>query len=89
MQIFFAGAEAPTHLNLLKQCGVERVAVNINNLARHTSKYADWASSDRFGGLDWIVYADTPAVRRSLSWNSLTGSQVRLRGRCRPGQLGH
>ena len=52
MQIFFAGAEAPTHLNLLKQCGVERVAININNLARHTSKYGDWATNDRLGGLD-------------------------------------
>jgi len=76
MQIFFAGAEAPTHLNLLKQCGVERVAININNLARHTSKYGDWATNDRLGGLDWIVYADTPSCPVEPVLELLAGSQV-------------
>ena len=76
MQIFFAGAEAPTHLNLLKQCGVERVAVNVNNLARHTSKYGEWASSARLGGLDWIVYADTPSCPAEPVLELLAGQQV-------------
>lgn len=60
MQIYFAGIESPSHLAVLKSCGVERVAVSINNLARHTQKYDLWASKDRLGGLDWIVYADAP-----------------------------
>ena len=76
MQIFFAGAEAPTHLNLLKACGVERVAVNINNLARHTAKYGEWASTARLGGLDWIVYADTPTCPADPVLELLHGSQV-------------
>ena len=76
MQIFFAGAEAPTHLNLLKECGVERVAVNINNLARHTSKYGEWAATSRLGGLDWIVYADTPSCPVEPVLELLSGSQV-------------
>ena len=76
MQLFFAGAEAPTHLNLLKACGVERVAVNINNLARHTSKYADWATSARLGAMDWLVYADTPSCPVEPVLELLAGSQV-------------
>ena len=62
MQIFFTGAESPAHLNTLKACGVERVAVNINNLSRHLKKFPGWASLERLGGIDWIVYADSPVV---------------------------
>ena len=38
MQIYFAGAEVPSHLSVLRDCGVERVAVNIANLARQSVK---------------------------------------------------
>jgi hypothetical protein len=61
MQIYFAGIESPAHLNVLRSCGVERVAVSINNLARHTQKYDLWPSKDRLGGLDWIIYSDAPS----------------------------
>ena len=62
MQIFFAGAEVGTHLTLLKDCGVERVAVNISNLARNTSDLATWATHNRLDGLEWVLYADNPHV---------------------------
>ena len=62
MQFFLTGAESTAHLDTLKSCGVHRVAVSINNLARHTAHYGDWASDGRLNGLDWVVYADSTAV---------------------------
>jgi hypothetical protein len=76
MQIYFAGVESPAHLTLLKQCGVEHVAVNVNNLARFTSHYASWASRDRLGGLDWVCYADTPHCPSGPVLELLAGSEV-------------
>lgn len=61
MQIYFAGAESQAHLDTLRSCGVERVAVSVNNLARHTRDYAQWAQK-RFSGLDWLIYADSPST---------------------------
>ena len=62
MQIYFAGAESQAHLDTLRSCGVERVAVSVANLARHTRDYAGWATQDRFKGLDWLIYADSPTT---------------------------
>ena len=76
MQIFFAGVESPSHLQALKTCGVERVAVSINNLARHTSKYVDWASQARLGGLDWVCYADSPTCPVDPALELLAGAEV-------------
>jgi hypothetical protein len=76
MQLFFAGAEVPAHLNLLKACGVQRVAVNVNNLARFTSSYDTWASRQRLDGLDWICYADTPLCPAEPVLALLQGSEV-------------
>ena len=76
MQIFFAGVESPSHLQALKTCGVERVAVSINNLARHTTKYVEWASQDRLGGLDWVCYADSPTCPVDPALEVLAGAEV-------------
>lgn len=76
MQLFFAGAEVPAHLNLLKACGVQRVAVNVNNLARFTTNYDTWASKQRLDGLDWICYADTPLCPADPVLALLQGSEV-------------
>ena len=76
MQIYFAGVESPSHLQALKTCGVERVAVSINNLARHTSKYVEWASQDRLGGLDWVCYADSPTCPVDPALEVLAGAEV-------------
>src|SRR5580765_1831819 len=76
MQLFFAGVESLSHLNMLKQFGIQRVAVNVNNLARHTKSYHDWASTDLLGGLDWVAYADTPTCPADPVLELLGGSQV-------------
>ena len=76
MQIFFAGVESPSHLNLLKQCGVHRVAVNVNNLARFTKHNETWATQERLGGLDWVAYADTPTCPPEPVLELLSGAQV-------------
>lgn len=62
MQIYFAGAEVPSHLGLLRECGVERVAVNIANLARQSVTLSTWATRKRLDGLEWVLYADGPNV---------------------------
>lgn len=76
MHIYFAGIESPSHLTLLKACGVERVAVNVNNLARFTGDYSTWASQDRLGGLDWLCYADTHHCPSAPVLELLSGSEV-------------
>jgi hypothetical protein len=60
MQIYFAGAEVPSHLSVLRECGVERVAVNIANLARQSITLGNWATKNRLEGLEWVLYADSP-----------------------------
>jgi len=74
MQIYFAGAESQSHLEVLRDCGVERVAVSVSNLARHTRDYATWASSGRLSGLDWLIYADSPSVPVAPLLELLSGS---------------
>jgi len=76
MHIYFAGIESPSHLALLKSCGVERVAVNINNLARFTGDYGTWATKDRLGGLDWFCYADTHHCPAAPVLELLAGAEV-------------
>jgi hypothetical protein len=74
MQLFFAGAESQAHMETLRSCGVERVAVSIANLARHTRDYAAWATQSRLSGLDWFVYADSPTVPVAPLLELLAGS---------------
>jgi hypothetical protein len=62
VQIYFAGAEVPSHLGLLRECGVERVAVNIANLARQSITLSKWATKARLEGMEWVLYADSPNV---------------------------
>jgi hypothetical protein len=74
MQIYFAGAESQSHLEVLRDCGVERVAVSVANLARHTRDYANWAAQSRLAGLDWLIYADSPSVPVAPLLELLSGS---------------
>ena len=74
MQIYFAGAESQSHLDTLRDCGVERVAVSVANLARHTRDYAAWAAQSRLAGLDWLIYADSPSVPVAPLLELLAGS---------------
>ena len=74
MQLFFAGAESQSHIDLLRSCGVNRVAVSISNLARHTSDYAGWVAKGHLTGLDWLVYADSPVTPVAPLLELLAGS---------------
>lgn len=74
MQLFFAGAESQSHIDLLRSCGVNRVAVSIANLARHTNDYALWAAKGHLTGLDWVVYADSPSTPVAPLLELLSGS---------------
>ena len=60
MQLFFAGAEVSSHLSVLRECGVQRVAVSITNLVRTVGEtIGTWATNERLGGLEWVLYADS------------------------------
>jgi hypothetical protein len=60
MHLYFAGAESPSHYKTLRTEGVTRVAVNITALSRRVQDLSAWASEERLGGLEWILYADSP-----------------------------
>lgn len=65
MKIYFAGAESPSHMERLRSCGVERVAVNITQLSRRRSAkkpLTDWATKDRLGDMEWVLFADSPVT---------------------------
>ncbi len=76
MHLYFSGAEVPTHLSLLRACGVERVAVNVANLTRFAGDLAKWATRDRLGGLEWILYADADSVPVSVALEVLKNAEV-------------
>jgi hypothetical protein len=76
MQLFFAGAEVASHLAVLRTCGVQRVAVNVTNLARSCHDLEHWATRDRLGGLEWVLYADGPNVSAGPALEVLKGAEV-------------
>jgi hypothetical protein len=76
MQLFFAGAEVASHLNVLRQCGVQRVAVSVSNLVRATHDLEHWATRERLGGLEWVLYADGPQVPVGPALEVLKGAEV-------------
>jgi hypothetical protein len=56
--LYFAGAEQPSHRNMLADCGVTRFAINITNLNRAVKK-GSWSIPDHLpDGADWVLYAD-------------------------------
>ena len=76
MQIYFAGAEVSSHLSVLRECGVERVAVNIANLARQSITLTTWATKKRLEGLEWVLYADSPNQPADPVLEVLQGCEV-------------
>jgi len=79
VQLYFAGAEVSSHLSILKECGVERVATNITNLVRATNNsdnLGKWASSRRLNNLEWVLYADSNALGAGDALEVLQGAQV-------------
>ena len=79
MQIYFAGAEVSSHLSILRECGVERIAVNTNNLVRATNNSENlgkWATNKRLGSMEWVLYADSPQVPAGPALEVLQGAEV-------------
>ena len=79
MQLFFAGAESQAHLDTLQSCGVNRVAVSISNLARHTRDYAVWATTAVSGPGLVRLRRQPHRARRSRSWNCWRALRANLR----------
>jgi hypothetical protein len=76
MQLFFAGAESPSHLRVLRDEGVTQVAVNVTALSRRAKDLTGWASQERLEGLEWILYADTPSTPWEAALSLLEGAEV-------------
>jgi hypothetical protein len=76
MQIFFAGAEVPSHLAVLRQCGVTRVAVSITNLVRTAPDLETWATKQRLDGLEWLLYADSAHTPVGPALEVLKGAHI-------------
>jgi hypothetical protein len=77
LHIYFAGAEVASHLNVLRSCGVERVAVSVSNLARQNpNTLKSWATRSRLDGLEWVLYADSPSVPVGPALEVLSGAEV-------------
>ena len=78
MLLYFAGAEVSSHFAILRECGVQRVAVsaaNLNRVAKGPS-IGQWASQGRLGGLEWVLYADSVHTPVSAITAVLAGAEV-------------
>lgn len=62
--IFLAGAENPTHQQLLIESGADRVAVNVASLLRRKNS---WELDLPMPGWEWVAYADEPVQPDDLS----------------------
>src|SRR5215467_489300 len=78
MDLYFAGAEVSSHLSLLQECGVTKVAVSAHNLGRNVKDAAllSWASRQRLGACEWILYADSAHTPVSIVTQVLSGAEV-------------
>ena len=103
MKLYFAGAESPSHLEVLRTCGVERVAVNITTLTRRRSAkkpLTDWATKyctptmarhviRRFAdGKTETQIAEENGISQQAVSKSLTAAMRRIReGLIRDGEI--
>jgi hypothetical protein len=78
MQLYFAGAEVTSHLGVLRECGVTRIAVSASNLARVAKgeNLVNWANRARLAGMDWVLYADSEHTPVSVVTSVLSGADV-------------
>jgi hypothetical protein len=65
--LYFAGAEQPSHRNLLAECGVNHYAINITNLNRLVKPGWDITEHLPVGAL-WIAYADDQTTWDMAEW---------------------
>lgn len=76
MDLYLAGAESPAHLSMLRANDAPRVGVNITNLSRKVKGLEKWASEERLGGMDWVLYADSPTTPWEPVLAVLTSAEV-------------
>jgi len=74
MHLYFAGAESPSHHNVLRSEGIVRVAVNVTALSRRVQNLDGWATQERLDGLEWILYADSPDTPWDAALTILSGA---------------
>lgn len=65
--LYFAGAEQPSHRNLLAECGVNHYALNLTNLNRLVKPGWDVTAHLPAGAL-WIAYADDQTTWEMAEW---------------------
>jgi len=62
--IYLAGAENPTHQQILASCAASRVAVNVTSLLRR--KTLTWELDLPYPDWEWVAYCDGPATADDL-----------------------
>lgn len=66
-KLFFAGAEQPSHRNLLAECGVNQFGINITNINRLVKP--GWDVVDHLPkDAQWIAYADEKSTWQQAEW---------------------
>ena len=62
--IYLAGAENPSHQQILASCGANRVAVNVTSLLRRRT--LTWELDLPYPDWEWVAYCDGPATSDDL-----------------------
>lgn len=66
-KLFFAGAEQPSHRNLMAECGVTTFGINITNINRLVKP--GWDVADHLPkDAQWIAYADAKTTWDEAAW---------------------
>jgi hypothetical protein len=66
-KLFFAGAEQPSHRNLMAECGVNTFGINITNINRLVKP--GWDVTDHLPkDAQWIAYADEKSTWEQAEW---------------------
>jgi hypothetical protein len=63
-EVYLAGAENPSHQEILRSCGADKVAVNVTSLLRR--KTLSWTLDLETPGWEWVAYCDGPASADDL-----------------------
>lgn len=63
--LFLAGAENPTHQQILYSCGVSHMAVNVSSLIRR--KTGSWELNPPYEDWEWVAYTDGPVSLSDLT----------------------
>jgi hypothetical protein len=62
--IYLAGAENPSHQQILASCGATKVSVNVTSLLRRRT--SSWSLDMPYADWEWVAYCDSPATEGDL-----------------------